>query len=126
MSRVSVVVCLITLALVTQCKAARADLPEGCTELGLGLTEHTCFHARFGPFEERSADPGEQADNATANIDPEARRVASSAVWKVEPAGRRVSVAHRATLHDLASAPPAARSMMTALHDRPAVHAARR
>ena len=48
---------------------ARADLPEGCTELGLGLTEHTCFHARFGPFEERDAEPGEQASDTTANID---------------------------------------------------------
>lgn len=34
---------------------ARAELPEGCTELGLGLTEHTCFHARFGPFVEATA-----------------------------------------------------------------------
>ena len=70
MSRMLVLFCLVTLALFTQSETARAELPEGCTELGLGLTEHTCFHARFGPFEERSADPGERADDATANIDP--------------------------------------------------------
>lgn len=61
---------LLALGLSAASLKVRADLPEGCTELGLGLTEHTCFHARFGPFEERAADPGERASDATADINP--------------------------------------------------------
>jgi MYXO-CTERM domain-containing protein len=61
---------LLALALFTAPGAVGAQLPEGCTELGLGLTEHTCFHARFGPFEERSADSSDRASDTTDDINP--------------------------------------------------------
>jgi len=59
----------LTLAPALAPASALAQLPPGCSELGLALTEHTCFHVRFGPFETVTATPGRSAIAATANID---------------------------------------------------------
>lgn len=59
----------LSIAAVVRSPMSRADLPEGCTELGLGLTEHGCFHARFGPFDEVVATAGEATTPATPSID---------------------------------------------------------
>lgn len=65
----SMAAALLLFALSTSAAPARAQLPDGCTELGLGLTEHTCFHARFGPFAEVAATAGNEVIPSTPNID---------------------------------------------------------
>lgn len=49
--------------------AARADLPAGCAELGFALTEHSCFHATFGPYATVTAAPGVPAAAAAPRVD---------------------------------------------------------
>lgn len=49
--------------------SARAQLPEGCSALNFPLVEHTCFHARFGPFQERVASDGQVPSASTPAID---------------------------------------------------------
>jgi hypothetical protein len=57
------------LAIAGVASVARAELPPGCSELNLALTDHTCFHARFGPFEERVASDGASPGPTTPAID---------------------------------------------------------
>lgn len=56
------VLCLTSLA------SAGARAQTACT-LGAPVTEHTCFHARFGPFAELAATDGEQPSASTPNVD---------------------------------------------------------
>ncbi len=48
---------------------ARADLPPGCAELGFALTEHSCFHATFGPYSTVTAASGVPAPAVAPDID---------------------------------------------------------
>jgi MYXO-CTERM domain-containing protein len=47
---------------------ARAEL-DGCEGLGEAVTEHTCFHARYGPFEDVTATVGTTPTAGTPNVD---------------------------------------------------------
>lgn len=40
-----------------------------CEQLGETLTEHSCFHAQYGPWETVVASPGAAANDSTANVD---------------------------------------------------------
>lgn len=40
-----------------------------CERLGSALTEHSCFHAEYGPWETVRATPGRQLESGTANVD---------------------------------------------------------
>lgn len=48
----------------------RAAVPADCRELGVAITEHSCFHSEFGPFETVMATAGSEASAATPNINP--------------------------------------------------------
>jgi MYXO-CTERM domain-containing protein len=49
---------------------ADAAIPVDCSELGIAITEHSCFHSEFGPFETVMATAGSMVSAATPNIDP--------------------------------------------------------
>jgi MYXO-CTERM domain-containing protein len=49
---------------------ANAAIPGDCSELGIAITEHSCFHSEFGPFETVMATAGSALSTATPNIDP--------------------------------------------------------
>lgn len=49
---------------------AYAQLPGDCTELGIAITEHSCFHSVFGPFQTVMATAGTGFSDDTPNIDP--------------------------------------------------------
>jgi hypothetical protein len=49
---------------------ANAAIPVDCSELGIAITEHSCFHSEFGPFETVMATAGSAVSTATPNIDP--------------------------------------------------------
>ncbi len=46
----------------------RADVDK-CETLGVALTEHSCFHSEFGPFDTVEASPGTSPSASTPNID---------------------------------------------------------
>lgn len=48
---------------------ADAALPADCSELGIAITEHSCFHSEFGPFETVMATAGSALADATPNVD---------------------------------------------------------
>lgn len=61
----------ISIALLLGSPAGRATAQAApCPALGNALTEHTCFHARFGPFAARTATVGSTITDATPNVDP--------------------------------------------------------
>ena len=49
---------------------AHAEIAEDCAELGIAITEHSCFHSEFGPFETVMATAGTMIADGTPNIDP--------------------------------------------------------
>jgi hypothetical protein len=49
---------------------ATAAVPGDCAELGVAVTEHSCFHSEFGPFETVLSTAGSTASADTPNIDP--------------------------------------------------------
>lgn len=49
---------------------ADAAIPVDCSELGIAITEHSCFHSEFGPFETVMATAGSAVSAASPNIDP--------------------------------------------------------
>lgn len=57
-------------ALAVTVAPAYARIPEGCTELGVAITEHSCFHSAFGPFETVMATGGSTLSKETPGIDP--------------------------------------------------------
>jgi hypothetical protein len=48
---------------------ADAAIPVDCRELGIAITEHSCFHSEFGPFETVMATAGRALSATTPNID---------------------------------------------------------
>lgn len=45
-----------------------AALPSGCGNLGLAITEHSCFHSEFGPFASVQATAGSEPDADTPDV----------------------------------------------------------
>jgi len=62
------VVALSILLLVNVAGVARAALPADCTGLGSAITEHSCFHAEFGPFTTVMATEGATASAQTPDV----------------------------------------------------------
>jgi MYXO-CTERM domain-containing protein len=60
---------LLVAALMLTTSAVRADLPPSCGELGFALTDHSCFHARFGPYTTVTAASGLASATAAPNVD---------------------------------------------------------
>jgi len=48
----------------------RAQVPADCPGLGAALVDHSCFHAKYGPFATRLATPGPKATEVTPDLDP--------------------------------------------------------
>jgi MYXO-CTERM domain-containing protein len=48
---------------------ALAQVPSDCDELGVAITEHSCFHSEFGPFDTVMATAGSELSAATPDID---------------------------------------------------------
>lgn len=46
-----------------------AALPSDCSELGPALTDHSCFHATFGPYETVTAGAGVPSSEAAPDVD---------------------------------------------------------
>ncbi|MBM4362004.1 MAG: putative metal-binding motif-containing protein [Deltaproteobacteria bacterium] len=57
------------LALLLLSSPGKAALPSECAELGLGLTEHSCFHAFFGPYVSVRAVSGVPDPEAAPGVD---------------------------------------------------------
>lgn len=49
---------------------ARAEIPDDCAGLGVAITEHSCFHSVFGPFDTVMATAGSALSKDTPGIDP--------------------------------------------------------
>lgn len=47
---------------------ATAAIPADCVELGVAITEHSCFHSEFGPFETVLATAGTEVSATTPDI----------------------------------------------------------
>jgi Putative metal-binding motif/WD40-like Beta Propeller Repeat len=47
---------------------ASAAIPGDCTELGVAITEHSCFHSEFGPFDTVMATAGTEVSAATPHV----------------------------------------------------------
>jgi hypothetical protein len=62
--------CTATLVAALTPATATAAIPGDCTELGVAITEHSCFHSEFGPFDTVMATAGSTASADTPNIDP--------------------------------------------------------
>jgi|GEM_PF-1435160 len=56
--------------LLTSSRLARANIPGDCSALGLAITEHSCFHAEFGPFSTVASTPGVLPAAKTPDLNP--------------------------------------------------------